>query len=414
MRDLGVQVYSNTGEIFGIPIKHSSMSQDFGFIVERIQSRLVGWKANLLSFIGRLVLTQSVITTVPNYAMQCVALLTNLHSVDKLSQNFLWGSIDNKKKLHMVSWKKITKPKREGGLGIHAAKAKNIAFLAKLNWRLKTEMSSLWAKVLNHKNRVDRRPTNAYMELRTCSNTWSMIRKGKVVFKRGSKWVVGRDSQLSLWYDKWLDKGPLRSLISSLLNRGEENIRLKEIANFSGWNWQNISFSLLAQLLSVVKATPIPFFALYEDHLTWYSSPSGAFELKEAYRLAGMEGEDNQASPFVGEWIWKTISILKVKCFLWQCYHNSIPVQATLAYRGMDISPSCLICNGAPETIIHVLRDCPFAKWFWNSFPQPMQASLFYGSRLADWMRLNCQSTKVFLCSRINWGVVFPFGIWGL
>ena len=87
-----------------------------------------------------------------------MALLTNLHSVDKLSQNFLWGSIDNKKKLHMVSWKKITKPKREGGLGIHAAKAKNIAFLAKLNWRLKTEMSSLWAKVLNHKNRVDRRP----------------------------------------------------------------------------------------------------------------------------------------------------------------------------------------------------------------------------------------------------------------
>ena len=112
----------------------------------------------MLSFVGRLVLTQSVITTVPNYAMQCVAFLTNLHSVDKLSQNFLWGSIDNKKKLHMVSWKKITKPKREGGLGIHAAKAKNIAFLAKLNWRLKTEMSSLWAKVLNHKNRVDRRP----------------------------------------------------------------------------------------------------------------------------------------------------------------------------------------------------------------------------------------------------------------
>ena len=127
-----------------------------------------------------------------------------------------------------------------------------------------------------------------------------------------------------------------------------------------------------------------------------------------------MEGEDNQASPFVGEWIWKTISILKVKCFLWQCYHNGIPVQATLAYRGMDISPSCLICNDAPETIIHVLRDCPFAKWFWNSFPQPMQASLFYGSRLADWMRLNCRSTKVSLCSGINWGVVFPFGIWGL
>ena len=47
----------------------------------------------------------------------------------------------------MVSWKKITKPKREGGLDIHVAKAKNIAFLAKLNWRLKTKTTSLWARL---------------------------------------------------------------------------------------------------------------------------------------------------------------------------------------------------------------------------------------------------------------------------
>ena len=77
------------GKYLGFPIKHSGMSQDFGFIIERIQSRLVRWKANLLSFAGRLVLTQSVITTVSNYAMQCMALPTNLHSVDKLSRNFL-------------------------------------------------------------------------------------------------------------------------------------------------------------------------------------------------------------------------------------------------------------------------------------------------------------------------------------
>ena len=221
-----------------------------------------------MSLVGRLVLTQFVITTVPNYAMQCVALPTNLHSRDKLSRNFLWGSTDKKKKLHMVSWKKITKPKREGGLGIHAAKAKNIALLAKLNWRLKTKTSSLWAKVLNHKYRVDRRPTSAHLKLWTYSNTWSAIKKGEAVFKWGSKWVVGRDSQLSLWNDKWLDKGPLKSLISGPLNRGKENIRLKEIANFSGWNWQNISFSFLAQLLSAVKATPISFSALYENSLT--------------------------------------------------------------------------------------------------------------------------------------------------
>lgn len=35
----------------------------------------------------------------------------------------------------MVSWKKITKHKVEGGLGIQDAKPKNLALLAKLSWR---------------------------------------------------------------------------------------------------------------------------------------------------------------------------------------------------------------------------------------------------------------------------------------
>lgn len=50
-----------------------------------------------------------------------------------------------KKKLHLVGWNKIIKPKDEGGLGIQQARAKNIALLAKLNWRLYHEKDSLWA-----------------------------------------------------------------------------------------------------------------------------------------------------------------------------------------------------------------------------------------------------------------------------
>ena len=361
------------------------MEKDFGFIIKRIQKRLTGWKANLLSFVGRLVLTQSVITTMPNYAMQCVALLANvLSNVDKLCRNFLWGLTETKKKVHLVSWQKITKPKSKGGLGIQAAKPKNIALLAKLNWRLKTETTSLWSRVLHHKYRKDSRPAPAIMKFRTCSNTWSAIRKGVDVFKKGSKWVVGNNSQLSLWNDKWLDKGPLRSLISGPFNRGEEYTRLKEIASYSGWSWHNISFALPNQLVAAIKATPISFSALYEDRLTWSSSPAGAFDLKKAYRLARLEGFDDQARPFEGEWIWKTPTIPKIKCFLWQCHHNSILVRAILASRGMDILPSCPICNKAPETILHVLRDCPFAQGFWKSFPPPLQDSLFYGAGVAD------------------------------
>lgn len=166
---------------------------------------------------------------IPNYEMQCSALPAKiLTNVDRLSRNFLWGSSENKKNLHLVCCRKITKPKKEGGLGIQAAKAKNIALLAKLNWRLATEPNSLWAKVLIQKYRTPRRISNPRMPFRTCSIMWSAIRKGELVFKKGSKWIVGRESNLSLWYDKWLDKGALRSLIEGPLNRGEEQIQLKD------------------------------------------------------------------------------------------------------------------------------------------------------------------------------------------
>lgn len=55
-------------------IKHKGAQQDFKFILDCIQSKLAGWKANLLSLAGRIILTKSVTSTIPNYMMQCVAL----------------------------------------------------------------------------------------------------------------------------------------------------------------------------------------------------------------------------------------------------------------------------------------------------------------------------------------------------
>ena len=138
---LGFHSTPSLGKYLGILIKHSTRTQDFGYIIEGVQSKLAGWKSNLLSYSGRLVLTQAVTTTIPNYAMQCAALPVKiLNSIDRLSHNFLWSSSESKKKIHLISWKKISKPKRKGRLGIQATREKNIASLAKLNWRLQIDL----------------------------------------------------------------------------------------------------------------------------------------------------------------------------------------------------------------------------------------------------------------------------------
>ena len=59
--------------------------------------------------------------------------------------------MDIRKKLHLMSWKKITKPKSAGGLGLMAAKPKNLALVAKLCWRFKSNPHEPLVKVLRSK-----------------------------------------------------------------------------------------------------------------------------------------------------------------------------------------------------------------------------------------------------------------------
>ena len=106
------------------------------------------------------------------------------------------------------------------------------------------ENTSIWARVLFQKYCSPRRVLNLNTRNKSCSSTWLAIRKGEKVFKKGTKWVDERDINLSLWHDKRMDKGTLRNQIVGPLNREEDGLLLKDVVNYLGWNWQNLSFSL--------------------------------------------------------------------------------------------------------------------------------------------------------------------------
>ena len=131
---LGIHSTPNLSKYLGFSIKHpGSSSQDFNFVVERVQNTLQGWNASLLSMAGRVVIAQSVLSAIPAYVMQgCILPTQILNNLDKVNRNFVWGSMEEKKKMHMVCWEKITKPKRRGGLGIQEARGRNLSLAAKL------------------------------------------------------------------------------------------------------------------------------------------------------------------------------------------------------------------------------------------------------------------------------------------
>ena len=82
---------------------------------------------------SKLTLTKVVLSAIPSYTMQGCILPSRIHAnLDKVCKNFLWGSTNEKKKLNMVGWNKVTTPKNRGGLGLHVAKERNTILAAKL------------------------------------------------------------------------------------------------------------------------------------------------------------------------------------------------------------------------------------------------------------------------------------------
>ena len=123
------------GKYLGFPLKHpGSSSQEYNFILDRVKQKLSGWKANMLSLVGRNVLIQASLAAVPSYVMQCNLLPGRiLDGLDRVNRNFLWGSSEAAKKIHWVGWDKVIKSKEEGGLGLQSTKGKNTTLLSKLN-----------------------------------------------------------------------------------------------------------------------------------------------------------------------------------------------------------------------------------------------------------------------------------------
>lgn len=63
------------GKYLGVPSIHGRITRNmFASLLERIDSRLEGWKTKFLSFAGRQVLAKFVISSIPYYAMQSTLL----------------------------------------------------------------------------------------------------------------------------------------------------------------------------------------------------------------------------------------------------------------------------------------------------------------------------------------------------
>lgn len=64
--------------------------------------------------------------------------LSTCQTLDRINCNFLWGSSDDRRLIHLIRWNTVTKNKKNGGLSLRETRKANIAHLAKFRSRFIT------------------------------------------------------------------------------------------------------------------------------------------------------------------------------------------------------------------------------------------------------------------------------------
>ena len=176
-----------------------------------------------------------------------------------------------------MGWSKVIKPKEEGGLGIQAAKAKNIALLSKLNWRMCQEKNTPWAKVMINKYCSSSRRRARDPDKLPSSPSWTAIKLEFPTFSRGICWGVGNGLRINVWSDSSIKGCSLRELIVGPLKPEENNLVVSDLHQNHEWKWKKLSFDLLGGIKDKIKATPMQLYGCRKESILWKHFKDGEF-----------------------------------------------------------------------------------------------------------------------------------------
>ncbi|KAF5460976.1 hypothetical protein F2P56_020808 [Juglans regia] len=188
------------------------------------------------------------------------------HRLEKTFRDFLWGSLEDEKKFHLIKWENVCTPLSNGGLGLCNLRTFNKALLGKWLWRYHRERGALWREIVD-------------------------VKYGSM---QGGWFAVGRGTQVSFWHDTWCGEVALKIAFPSRFRIAfdkdaivADNMALS--SNSTQWlvrftraahDWE---LGDIADFYSVLHTLNLH--AAGEDRLLWSSSGNKSFLVRSFYKV---------------------------------------------------------------------------------------------------------------------------------
>jgi hypothetical protein len=185
-----------------IPMSPKRLSnKDWRMVEERFQKKLSSWKGKMLSSGGRLVLINSVLSSLPMYMMSFFRIPKGvLKKLDYYRSRFFWQCDDHKKKYRLAKWSILHKPRSVGaGWALLTWIYKINVFFGKWIFKLLNE-DGLWQQVLKKKYLMGK--TLSQVERKKGdSHFWSGLIEVKTLVLERDRFQVHDGSETRFWED---------------------------------------------------------------------------------------------------------------------------------------------------------------------------------------------------------------------
>ncbi|CAA7027491.1 unnamed protein product [Microthlaspi erraticum] len=351
---LGIGNVGGMGQYLGIPESMGgAKTKIFSFLIDRQHKRINGWNSKWLSKGGKSAVS-----------------------------NFWWSSTGQTRGMHWLAWKKLCRHKNDGGLGFRVIEDFNTALLAKQLWRLMDNPDSLFSRVFKgryYRNTTPLEPIKSYSP----SYGWQSIISARPLVNKGLIKRVGSGTSILVWGDPWIPASRPRPAMGNGVHF-YPHLRVSELMTPGTLTWNLPLLNQLFESSDVSTIMGIPTSrAGRPDSVGWFFTKTGRYTVKSGYDLAQQIHEEDSNVP-IGPDIrrllahaWKVKCTQKLQHFIWQVLTGCISVGARLRSRGMQVDPQCMRCGMAPETINHLLFECPPALQVWALSPIPTAPNRF-------------------------------------
>lgn len=333
----------------GMPLTiKAPVKEDFLPLIERIEKRLAGWQAKLLSRGGRLELVHTVLSTIPTYHMICFKFPKwVIKRIDKVRRNFLWGKSTNQVRgISLCNWPLVCLPKPWGGLGLLDLELRNISLLMRWWWKGYKEPTSLWTVTITNIHCNGANLNGPMLWTSTGSFFWGQLVSIKHFFDWATTWSIGDGRLISYWYDSW---GP-----TPLAKTGSRQIG----------QLMSLRQARVLSMTAHEQAQPFPELSDQMDLLTWRFTANGQYSAASIYQVlisGGLIRWEFKA-------IWRYNIPPTVKVFIFLLLKDRLLTREVMIYRNFNCTDTqCPLCDsGVLESAVHLFFECPVSRAIWN------------------------------------------------